>query len=84
MDRPIAPGQLRSLTIAPGYLGHTTYVLLARELYEQRLPGDEPEEIEVVPWRLSDLPQLLQQPDFTEARSIAALYLTRDFLQAEV
>jgi len=76
--------RLRSLTIAPGYLGHTTHVLLARELYEQRLPGDEPEEIEVVPWRLRDLSQLLQQQDFTEARSIAALYLTRDFLQAEL
>jgi len=76
--------RLHSLSIAPGYLGHTTHVLLARELYQQRLPGDEPEEIEVVPWRLSNLAQLLHQPDFSEARSIAALYLTRDFLQAEL
>lgn len=72
--------QLTSMTIAPGYLGHTTHVVLAEDLYPKRLPGDEPEEIEVVPWRLSDLAKLLAREDFTEARSIAALFMTRDLL----
>jgi len=73
---------LTSLTVAPGYLSHTTHVVLAQDLHEQRLEGDEPEEIEVVPWPLSDIEQLLSRDDFTEARSIAALYLTRERLKA--
>jgi ADP-ribose diphosphatase len=66
---------LRTLTVAPGYLGHRTHVVLAEDLYPQRAAGDEPEQIEVVPWRLSRLDELLARDDFTEARSIAALLL---------
>jgi ADP-ribose diphosphatase len=69
--------------LAPGYLGHTTHIVLAQDLYEQRFAGDEPEEIEVVPWRLSRLKELLTQEDCTEARSIAALFLVRDLLREE-
>ncbi len=72
--------QLTAMTIAPGYIGHTTYVVLARGLYPHKLRGDEPEEIEVVPWQLSRLPELLQRDDLTEARSIAALFLAREHL----
>ncbi len=71
---------LTSMTIAPGYIGHTTHIVLAEDLYEKRLPGDEPEEIEVVPWPLEDLPGLLGREDFTEARSIASLFLAREML----
>jgi ADP-ribose diphosphatase len=69
---------LASLTLAPGYLYHTTHLVLASDLYPQRLPGDEPEPIEVVPWRLDQLPALLARGDFTEARSLAALLLLRE------
>jgi len=72
--------QLTSVSLAPGYLGHTTHVVLAQGLYPHKCQGDEPEEIEVVPWRLSQLTELLQRHDFTEARSIAALFLTREHL----
>ena len=69
---------ITSLSVAPGYLGHTTHVVLAEALYPRSLPGDEPEEIEVVPWRLSRLHELLLRDDFTEARSIAALFMVRE------
>lgn len=36
---------LTSLTIAPGYLEHATDIILARDLYEKKLEGDEPEEL---------------------------------------
>ena len=75
--------QLATLSMAPGYVGHLTYVVLARNLYPQKNDGDEPEEIEVVPWPLSRLHELLQQDDLTEARSIAALFLTREHLNHE-
>lgn len=71
---------LTSFSLAPGYLGHFTHVVLARDLYPQQISGDEPEPLEVVPWRMSDLNHLLARDDCTEARSIAALFMTREFL----
>lgn len=71
---------LCSLSIAPGYIASCTDVVLAQDLYRRRLKGDEPEEIEVVPWRLDRLHKLLDREDFSEARSIAAMYIARDFL----
>jgi len=75
--------ELTSLSLAPGYMTHVTHVILARDLYPAKLKGDEPEELEIVPWPLSDLYTLVQRPDCTEGRSIAALYIARDYLQKE-
>lgn len=75
--------ELSELSLAPGYMTHVTHVVLARHLYPSKLEGDEPEELEIVPWLLSDLYTLVQQPDCTEGRSIAALYIARDYLQKE-
>jgi ADP-ribose diphosphatase len=71
---------IKSITLSPGYMSHDIDVVLAQQLYPRRLPGDEPEPIEVVPWSLADLPALMARKDFTEGRSIAALYLVRDLL----
>ncbi len=75
--------ELTALSLAPGYMTHITHVVLARKLYPAKLEGDEPEELEIIPWRLSDLYALVQRPDCTEGRSIAALYITRDYLLQE-
>jgi len=75
--------ELTNLSLAPGYMTHITHVVLARQLYPAKLEGDEPEELEIVPWPLADLYKLVQQPDCTEGRSIAALYIARDYLQQE-
>ena len=71
---------ITSLTLAPGYQGHVTHIVLAQDLYPDKQPGDEPEEIEVVPWKLSELDALLKQDECTEARSIAALFIVREML----
>ncbi|MDH5376741.1 MAG: ADP compounds hydrolase NudE [Gammaproteobacteria bacterium] len=71
---------VNSYTIAPGYISHTTHVVLAQDLYPSVLEGDEPEEIEVVRCSLSRLSELLAHEECTEARSIAALYWVRDYL----
>ena len=73
---------INSFTIAPGYISHTTHIILARDLYPHREQGDEPEAIEIIPWALSDLDSLLAHEECTEARSIAALYQVRDMLNA--
>lgn len=66
---------LKNISLAPGYFNAQMTILVAETLYEKSLPGDEPEPLEVVPWKLADYRQLLAQPDFTEARSVAALLL---------
>ena len=72
---------LRAVSIAPGYLSHETQIVLAQDLYESRLEGDEPEALDVIPWKLSELDKLLASGEISEARSIAALYIVRDKLR---
>ncbi len=71
---------LRSMSLAPTYMSHQSWLVLARDLYPERLPGDEPEELEVVPWKLDALDQLMLREDFSEGRSLAALFITREWL----
>ena len=71
---------LTSLSLAPSYLEHMIDIVIAEELYEERLEGDEPEVLEVVPWKLDNIQGLLATGECTEARSIAALYMTKDYL----
>lgn len=72
---------MKEMTNAPGYMGGRTQTVLARDLYPSALPGDEPEPIEVIPWKLSRLDELLSREDFSEARSIAALFMVKDFIR---
>lgn len=72
---------LKRLSLAPGYMGHFTNIILAEDLSEHREPGDEPEEIEVVPWKISEMDKLLERDDFSEGRSVAALYLLKNHME---
>ncbi|MEY2168045.1 MULTISPECIES: ADP compounds hydrolase NudE [unclassified Rhodanobacter] len=71
---------LHNLSLSPSYMTHMAHVVLAQELYPERLPGDEPEELEVVPWKLAELHTLVARDDVTEGRSIAALFMAREYL----
>lgn len=68
------------LSLAPAYMTGMVHVVLARDLYPQWLEGDEPEPLDVVPWALDELHELLAHPEVTDGRSIAALFMTREFL----
>jgi len=74
---------LRSLTLAPTYMSHATHLVLARDLYPKRLPGDEPEALELVPWKLADIGELILREEFSEGRSVAALFIAREWLQQQ-
>ncbi|MBP3973578.1 ADP compounds hydrolase NudE [Pseudoxanthomonas spadix] len=74
---------LRAMTLAPTYMNHQSWLVLARDLYPERLPGDEPEELEVVPWKLAALDQLMLREDFSEGRSLAALFIAREWLAGQ-
>jgi ADP-ribose diphosphatase len=72
---------IHSLSLVPGYIQHTSRLVLAQDLYPDPAVGDEPEPVEVVPWPLARLDTLLARDDFSEARSIAGLFLARRWLQ---
>lgn len=72
---------LVELTLSPNYMSHKMQVVVARDLYEEKLEGDEPEPLGVHIFSFDQLPELLQREDFSEARAIAALYMARDFLR---
>lgn len=71
---------LTHLSTSPLYMTSMAWVVLARDLYPQRLAGDEPEELEVVPWKLSELHELIGHPEVSDGRSIAALFIAREYL----
>lgn len=72
---------LKCLTQAPNYQPHSTQIVLAEDLYPEKREGDEPEPLEPEVLDLDDLEQWLTRADITEARTIAALYLTRAHLR---
>lgn len=72
--------ELKRLYLSPGYMENGINIFLAQDLYQQRLQGDEPEPIEVVPYPLSQLSVLIARADFCEGRALAALFLAREHL----
>ncbi|WP_432742980.1 ADP compounds hydrolase NudE [Methylobacter sp. G7] len=73
---------LSTFSIAPSYLEHMTEIVLAQDLYAEKLEGDEPEELEVIPWKLNNINALLATGECTEARSIAALFMALEYFKA--
>ena len=71
---------IKQLALSPSYMGNQATIVLAQQLYPQRLPGDEPEDLQVVPYSLRQLDQLLAREDFYEAYAVAALYMVRERL----
>jgi len=74
--------RLNELTMAPTYSGQRTHLVLAESLYPARLPGDEPEPLEVDYLPMAELDELAASGECSEARSLAAMYLVRGHLQA--
>ncbi|OQX39550.1 MAG: ADP compounds hydrolase NudE [Oceanospirillales bacterium LUC14_002_19_P2] len=74
---------LTDFTLSPNYMSHSMRVVLARDLYEEKLEGDEPEPLGVQIFSFDDLPALIARDDFSEARVLAALYMVRDIVRGE-
>lgn len=73
--------EIGMFTITPGYLTQKSYIFLARDLIESKLEGDETEPLEIVEYPFEQFEELIDKGELNEARAIAALYLTRRFLQ---
>ncbi|EKD77144.1 MAG: ADP-ribose diphosphatase NudE [uncultured bacterium] len=66
---------LAKWSLSPAYFPAMMDIVLAKKLYPQKLEGDEPEPIEVVPWKINNIPELFSHPEFHESRSVAAVLL---------
>jgi ADP-ribose diphosphatase len=71
---------LKNMSLSPSYMRGGIDVVLARELYPSVLEGDEPEPLELVPWKFADLPELYARNDFNEGRAIGGLALAMEYL----
>jgi len=71
---------LKKLSLSPSYMKSGIDVLIALDLYDASLQGDEPEPLEVVPWPMDKIDELVMRDDFTEGRAVAALYLAKAWL----
>ncbi|ATF09489.1 ADP compounds hydrolase NudE [Candidatus Enterovibrio altilux] len=67
--------QLKEIVLAPSYFSSKMTLFLAKDLYSDKLKGDEPEPLELIRWPVHNTEALLSHLDFREARSIAALLL---------
>lgn len=67
--------ELAEWSLSPAYFNATMKIVLAKNLYPQKMEGDEPEPIEVIPWKIADIDALLRHPEFHESRSVAAILL---------
>ncbi|OEE63487.1 ADP compounds hydrolase NudE [Enterovibrio norvegicus FF-33] len=66
---------LKEVVLAPSYFSSKMTLLMAQDLYPEKLEGDEPEPLELVRWPVAQAEELLDHIDFGEARSITALLL---------
>lgn len=71
---------IKTLATSPAYMGSKITLVLAQNLYVERLPGDEPEPLEVVHWPIKDYQSLLETPEFISAISVSALLLVKEIL----
>jgi ADP-ribose diphosphatase len=72
---------LKDLILAPSYFSGQMSLFIAQDLYPEQLVGDEPEPLEIIRWPLNQAEELLTHLDFGEARSVAALLLTLNYMK---
>lgn len=72
---------IKSVTLSPSYNSNTTHIILAQDLYEASANGDEPEPLQVVKKKFTDIEDIVYNKDLTESRSIVALYMARDLIK---
>jgi ADP-ribose diphosphatase len=75
---------LKSIHPSPSYMERSIDILYAAGLYEASLPGDEPEAMATMEWPLQKLAELLCRDNISDAVSIAALFMVRDYLDARI
>ena len=74
---------LSEMALSPSYMGNRITVVLARNLFEKKLPGDEPEPLEVCWYGFEELLALQASGDLQEGYAVAALFLVRERMRTD-
>lgn len=74
---------LKKVGMAPSYFSSQMNIVVAEDLYPESLEGDEPEPLVPVRWPIATMMELLDEPDFSEARNVSALFLFREWWQTQ-
>jgi len=72
--------KLITYTLSPGYLTQKSNVFIGRDLVKSKLEGDEMVPLEVEEYGLEELIKMIKTGQITEARTIATIFLAKDFL----
>ncbi|MBK6288102.1 MAG: ADP compounds hydrolase NudE [Gammaproteobacteria bacterium] len=72
---------LSEMALSPSYMGNRITIVLARKLFEKKLPGDEPEPPQVCWHGFEELLALQARRELQEAYAVAALFLARERLR---
>ncbi len=66
---------IAAYSASSAYLHSKMDIILSKDLYRETMVSDGPEPLEVIPWKLSQMEELLVYPEFHEARSVVVLFL---------
>ena len=69
------------LDLAPGYINHKTNIVLATSLTPSKLEGDEPEDLDIVKCKTSDVTEFLSGEKNIDSRVLSSLYILNNFLK---
>ncbi len=74
---------LKCIYLSPAYMEHRINIIVMQDLYPESLVGDEPEPLEIEQFFMGNLLELAMREEICEGRTIAALYMVRDWLQSQ-
>lgn len=69
--------------MAPSYFSSKMNIVVAQDLYRNRWKAMSQSRYHWVRWPLAHMMDLLEDPDFNEARNVSALFLVREWLKGQ-
>lgn len=70
---------INKIYLAPGYIDHTTHVMLATNLKPSSLEGDEPEALEQIRINYKNLDTFLSKASIVDSRVFAAVHFIKNY-----
>ena len=64
---------IKEIYLAPGYIDHVTYMMLAESLKPSSLIGDEPEDLKIIPVEIPHISTFLEKNKIIDSRVYAAV-----------
>lgn len=75
---------LKNIHPSPSYMERSIDILCATNLYRAELTGDEPEAMATMEWPLHQIAELQLRDDLSDAISIAALFIVKNYLNKSI